>query len=166
MLWALLGLLAVDAVGLLLVVFGLPGLWIMVLALIGYGALTEFQTVGPWTMILALALAGAGEAAEAWLGFRFARRYGGSSRAAWGALLGGIAGAIVGVPVPIVGSIVGAFVGSFVGAAVLEFTRARRMDGAALAGWGAVLGRAAGAAVKVALGVVIAVLGIVAVLRA
>jgi len=33
-------------VGLLLVPFGLPGLWVMVLGVIGYGWLTGFHTVG------------------------------------------------------------------------------------------------------------------------
>ena len=40
----------------------------------------------------------------AWIGFHFARRYGGSKRAGWGALAGGLIGAVVGVPVPIIGS--------------------------------------------------------------
>lgn len=165
MLLALAGLLTVDLVGLVLVVFGLPGLWLMVLALLGYGWLTDFATVGAWTVGLVLALAGAGEAVEAWLGYRFARRYGGSTRAAWGALLGGIVGAIVGVPIPLVGSVIGAFAGSFAGAAVFEFSQARAVDGSVRAGWGAVLGRAAGAAVKVGFGMIIAIVGVIAVLR-
>jgi uncharacterized protein YqgC (DUF456 family) len=90
---------------------------------------------------------------EAWIGFRFARRYGGSSRAGWGALVGGLIGAIVGVPVPIVGSVVGGFVGAFLGAAVFEYSRERQSGVAAKAGWGAVLGRAAAAAIKMALGI-------------
>ncbi|MGH7675924.1 MAG: DUF456 family protein, partial [Gemmatimonadales bacterium] len=81
--------------------------------------------------------------------------YGGSSRAGWGALAGGLVGAVIGVPVPVIGSVIGAFAGSFVGAAVLEYARARRADAAVGAGWGAVLGRAAAAAAKMALGFVI-----------
>jgi len=158
-------LLAADAIGLVLVPLGLPGLWVMVLGVLGYGWATDFRTVGVGTIALVLGLAAAGEVIETWLGFRLARRYGGSSRAGWGALVGGIVGAIVGVPVPIVGSVVGAFLGSFAGAAVFEYLGARSLHGAARAGWGAVLGRAAAAAAKVALGLVIAVIGVVAVLR-
>jgi uncharacterized protein len=151
--------------GLILVPFGLPGLWVMVLGVIGYGWLTGFQTVGVGTIAVVVGLALLGEIVEWWLGFWFAERYGGSRRAGWGALVGGIVGAIVGVPVPLVGSVIGAFVGSFAGAALFEYTRARAAGVAVRAGWGAVLGRAAAAGLKVALGLVIAVVGLIAVLR-
>ncbi|MSR07018.1 MAG: DUF456 domain-containing protein [Gemmatimonadetes bacterium] len=152
-------------IGLLLVPLGLPGLWVMVIGLLGYGWLTDFRSVGVWTITIALALAFLGEIVESWLGFRFARRYGASNRAAWGALIGGLVGAVVGVPVPVIGSVIGAFVGSFAGAAVFEYTYSMRADSAVAAGWGAMLGQAAAAAAKIALGVVIGVLSLVAVIR-
>lgn len=148
--------------GLLLVPFGLPGLWVMLLAILGFGWLTEFRSIGAWTIVLVLGLALAGEVIESWLGFRFARRYGGSRRAGWGALVGGLIGAVVGVPVPVIGSVIGGFVGAFIGAALFEYTRARRAGPAAQAGWGALLGRAVAAAVKMALGIVIAVVALFA----
>jgi uncharacterized protein YqgC (DUF456 family) len=143
--------------GLLLIPLGLPGLWVIVLGIVGYGWLTDFRTVSTWFLVTAIALALAGELLEAWIGFRFAQRYGGSRRAGWGALIGGLIGAIVGVPVPVVGSVVGGFVGAFAGATLFEYSRARRSEGAVRAGWGAVLGRATAAALKMALGVVLAV---------
>ncbi len=155
-----------SVIGLLLIPLGLPGLWVMVLGIVGYGWLTDFHSVGVVTIAVAVGLALLGEVVEFWIGFRLTERYGGSRRAGWGALIGGIVGAAVGVPVPIVGSVIGAFVGSFAGAALLEYSRLRSPDGAARAGWGAVLGRAAGAAAKIALGVVLAVVAIFAVLRA
>src|SRR2546426_12240066 len=85
---------------------GLPGLWVMVAGVAGYGWLTDFRAVGVTTIALVLGLALVGEIVESWLGFRLARRYGGSSRAGWGALVGGIVGAVVGVPVPIIGSVI------------------------------------------------------------
>jgi len=157
--------LAIGLVGLVLIPLGLPGLWVIVLGILGYGWLTDFRTIGVGLLSIVLLLAVLGEAAEAWLGYRFAKRYGGSSRSGWGALVGGIAGAIVGVPIPVVGSVIGAFLGSFAGAALFELSYSRRMGVAVSAGWGAVLGRAAAAAMKIALGVVIGVLGLVAVLR-
>lgn len=143
--------------GLLLIPFGLPGLWVMVLGVLAYGWLTEFQTLSTGLIIFILVLAALGEAVETWLGFRLAKRYGGSSRAGWGALVGGLIGAVVGIPVPVVGSVIGGFVGAFVGATLFEYTRARRTGAAAAAGWGAVLGRAAAVAVKMGLGIVIVV---------
>lgn len=151
--------------GLVLIPLGLPGLWVMVAGVIGYGWLTDFRSVGVSTIALVVGLAFAGELIEAWLGFRLARRYGGSARAGWGALVGGIVGALIGVPVPVIGSVIGAFVGAFAGAALFEYTRSRSADVALGAGWGAVLGRAAAAATKIALGVVIGVVGLVAMLR-
>jgi uncharacterized protein len=143
--------------GLVLIPLGLPGLWVILLGIVGYGWLTDFQTLSAGFLILAIGLAFLGEVLESWIGFRFARRYGGSRRAGWGALVGGLIGAIVGVPVPVIGSVIGGFVGAFLGAAVFEFSRARQAGGSVRAGWGAVLGRAAAAAIKMALGFVMAV---------
>src|SRR5437870_7456324 len=152
--------------GLLLIPFGLPGLWVMVLGFLLFGWLTQFRSESVATIAIVLSLAFAGELIESWLGFRFARRYGGSRRAGWGALVGGVVGAVVGVPVPVVGSVIGAFVGSFGGAALFEYAYSRRADVAVGAGWGAVVGRAAAAAAaKIALGLVIGVFSLVAVLR-
>jgi hypothetical protein len=138
---------------------------VIVLAILGYGWLTDFRTLSVGLLLLVIGLALVGEVVEAWLGFRFAQRYGGSSRAGWGALLGGLVGAVVGVPIPIVGSVIGGFIGAFVGAVVFEYSRARHSEGALKAGWGAVLGRAAAAAVKMALGIVLVVLAVFAALR-
>ncbi|MGH7676438.1 MAG: DUF456 family protein, partial [Gemmatimonadales bacterium] len=101
-------LVAASLAGLLLVPFGLPGLWLIVLGMAAYGWLTDFQSVTVGVIAVAAALALLGEIAEAWLGFRLARRYGGSSRAGWGALAGGLVGAVIGVPVPVIGSVIGA----------------------------------------------------------
>ena len=153
---AVLLLVLASVAGLLLIPLGLPGLWLILLGVIGYGWLTDFRTVGAVFLGTAIGLALLGEVVEAWVGFRFARRYGGSRRAGWGALVGGLLGAVVGVPIPIVGSVVGGFVGAFAGAALFEYAQMRHAGGAARAGWGAVLGRAAAAGVKIALGMVIA----------
>ena len=150
-------LLATGLIGLLLIPLGLPGLWVIVLGILGYGWLTDFRTLSVGFIIVIVVLALLAEAFEAWVGFRFAQRYGGSRRAGWGALVGGLAGAIMGVPVPIIGSVIGGFVGAFAGAAVFEYTRVRRLEGSAKAGWGAVLGRAAAVAGKMAVGIVMVV---------
>ena len=154
-----------DILGLLLVPLGLPGLWVMVGGYLIFGWTTDFRSMGVWSIAVVVLLAFAGEILENWLGFRFARRYGGSSRSGWGALIGGLIGAAVGVPVPVIGSVIGAFVGSFIGATIFEYSLTRHTGVAIGAGWGAVLGRAAAAAAKVGLGLVIAVLGAITALR-
>src|SRR6266508_6316221 len=159
-------LLAVAGVaGLLLIPLGLPGLWLIVLGILSYGWLTDFQTLTAGLVVLTVGLAAFGEAVEAWIGFRLAQRYGGSRRAGWGALVGGLVGAVVGVPVPLIGSVIGGFVGAFAGAALFEYTRAWRSGAATKAGWGAVLGRAAAAGAKIALGVVISAVALFQALR-
>ena len=162
---AILLLLATGLLGLLLIPFGLPGLWVILLGMLGYGWLTDFRTVSAWALVVAIGLALAGELVEAWAGFRFARRYGGSRRAGWGALVGGLVGAIIGVPVPVIGSVVGGFVGAFAGAALFEYSGARKSEGAVRAGWGAVLGRAVAVGVKMGVGIVLVALSLWAAVR-
>jgi uncharacterized protein YqgC (DUF456 family) len=138
------GLLALSQLaGLILVPFGLPGTWVQVLGVVGYGFATDFRTVGWATITFVLVLAAVGEVVEFALGGRYARKYGGSRRAAWGAILGGIVGAFVGVPIFLIGSVIGAFVGAFAGAALRV-------------GWGAFVGRMVATAAKSAIGVAIA----------
>jgi len=150
--------------GLIMVPFGLPGLWLMVGATIVFGAATGFAQVGFVTIAIVVLLAAIAEGFEAWLGFRFAKRFGGSTRAGWGAMLGGLIGAFVGTPVPIVGNVVGAFVGAFAGAVVFEYLSNSDVRKSLGAGWGALLGRAAGAALKVTTGIIIAIIAIYAAL--
>jgi len=157
-------LVGLSLAGLAMIPLGLPGLWVMVAGVLAYGWLTGFRTVGVATIAMVLGLAFLGEIIENWIGFRYAKRYGGSSRAGWGALIGGLIGAVIGVPVAIIGSVIGAFLGSFIGAALFEYSLSRHAGVATRAGWGAVVGRAAGAAVKIALGLAIVVVGLFAAL--
>jgi len=158
-------LILLQIVGLFLIVFGLPGLWIEVAALIGYAWLTDFVTVGAVALGIVLGLALLAELAELLLGGRFARRYGGGRRAAWGAILGGMIGAVIGLPIPLLGSVFGAMLGSFTGAFLLELTRRQAAAPALRVGWGALLGWVTAIALKVGVGVVILVFTVVTALR-
>jgi hypothetical protein len=90
----LLGLVCVVALA--LVPLGLPGLWVIVLAALVYGPVLGGAGVG-WGTVGTLVVVGAlAEVVEFVLGARFAQRYGGGRRSAWGAILGGFAGALVG----------------------------------------------------------------------
>src|SRR6266699_2083484 len=115
-------LIGLGLIGLAMIPLGLPGLWVMVAGILAYGWLTGFRTVGVATIAIVLGLAFLGEFIDQWLGFYYAKRYGGSTRSGWGALIGGIIGAMIGVPIAIIGSVIGAFLGSFAGAALFEFT--------------------------------------------
>lgn len=154
-----------QLLGLVLIPFGLPGLWIQVGALAVYGWATDFATVGLYPLLAVGLLALLAELAEFLLAGRMARRYGGGRRAAVGALLGGVVGALLGVPVPLLGSVIGAMLGSFAGAALLELTTGRGATPAVRVGWGALVGRVVAVAMKGGLGVVIAVLVLFAALR-
>jgi uncharacterized protein YqgC (DUF456 family) len=136
----------------------------MVGGILAYGWMTGFRSVGVVTIATVLGIAFLGEIIDNWLGLRYAKRYGGSTRSGWGALVGGLVGAVIGVPIAVIGSVIGAFLGSFIGAALFEYSYSRHTGVAARAGWGAVMGRVAAAAVKMALGIVIAVIGVFAAL--
>jgi uncharacterized protein YqgC (DUF456 family) len=142
---------------LFLIPFGLPGTWLMVASAVGFNILTGSERIGFWSLILIGGMAVAGEVLEFSLSGRYTRKYGGSRRAGWGAIIGDIVGAIVGVPVPIIGSVIGAFVGSFAGALVAEYTRREATAGTATrVATGALIGRVVAAAMKTGMGVVIA----------
>jgi uncharacterized protein YqgC (DUF456 family) len=137
---------------------GLGGTFIMVGAAALFGALTGFEVIGLKLLGVLLGLALLGEAIESLLGVAMARRFGASKWGMWGAFLGGIFGAIVGSPVPVVGNLVAALIGVFAGAFLFELLGRGLADSSLKAGWGALLGRAAASAIKLALGMVILVL--------
>jgi uncharacterized protein YqgC (DUF456 family) len=147
----------VQAVALCMIPLGLPGTWLQVIAVAIALWATE-RPLGGLGVLIGLAVVG--EIAELLSGQWGARRFGGSPRAAWGALIGGFAGLFVGTPVPIVGSLVMSFVGTFVGAIVGEMSGRQRIAPEMRVGLGAVLGRALGIAAKLAVGFAIAVLSI------
>ncbi len=159
----LLLLAAVLFLSFIMIPFGLPGLWIMVGAGLAYQLLLP-GTISTTTVVLTAGLALVAEILEFTLAGRYTRKYGGSRRAGWGAIIGGIVGAIVGVPVPIIGSIVGGFVGAFVGAFAAERSRGTGMGGASRVATGALVGRVVAAALKTGIGIVIAVWILVAAL--
>lgn len=153
-----------QLVGLVLIPFGLPGIWVQVLALVAYAFGTGWTTVGWVPVVVAVLLALAAEGIEWVLGGRFARHYGGGRRAMWGAVVGGVVGAFAGIPVPVLGSIIGSFLGSFAGAALMQMTEGGWRP-ALRTGWGAFLGRLAAVAVKGWLGAAVAVVALLSALR-
>src|ERR1041385_6753814 len=107
-------LVAILFLSLIMIPLGLPGTWIMVAAALGYQILVPAGGVGTVTVVGTAVLALVGELIQFFLAGRYARKYGGSRRAGWGATIGGIVGAFMGFPVPLLGPMIGAFIGSFV----------------------------------------------------
>lgn len=145
------------ALCLFLIPLGLPGTWLMLAVAFGYDLLSGgAEPIGIWNILGATVLAVIAEVFEFLLAGRYARKYGGSKRAGWGAILGGIVGAFIGIPVPIVGPMLGAFAGAFLGALAFEWMGARDTRAATRVAWGALVGRVVAAAMKVAIGMAMA----------
>src|ERR1700680_1326849 len=92
----LLILAAVIILSLVLIVLGLPGLWIMVATAVTYNLVVPGEPIGWVTLVAVAVLALIAELLEFSLAGRYARKYGGSRRAGWGAVLWGGGGAVVG----------------------------------------------------------------------
>ena len=145
----------VLCLALFMIPLGLPGTWVMIAAAVAYSLLAP-GSIG-WVSLVAIALLAVGaEVLEFTLGASYTQKYGGSSRASWGAILGGLIGAFVGVPVPIVGPVIGGFIGAFAGALAAEFSRGSSVEVSTTVAKGAIIGRGVAAAMKVAVGLVIA----------
>ncbi len=149
-------LIAAIFLGLVMIPFGFPGTLVIFAAALCYYLLVPGGAIGLTTVIGVGALMLFAEALEWVLAGRFAKKYGGSKRAGWGAIIGGMIGAFVGVPIPIVGSVIGAFAGAFVGAFVFEWSGTKDHVGATRVAWGALLGRVIAAAIKVGIGIAMA----------
>jgi len=153
----LLILAAVIVLSLILIVLGLPGLWIMVATAVVYNMIVPGDPIG-WVSLIAVGvLALVAELLEFTMTGRYARKYGGSRRAGWGAIIGGMIGAVIGFPVPIVGPVIGAFVGSFVGALVGELTGGASAGVAARVAQGALIGRVVSTMLKIGIGFTIGI---------
>ena len=153
----LLILAAVIILSLILIVLGLPGLWIMVASAVVYNLVVPGDPIGWFTLVAVAVLALVAELLEFAMTGRYARKYGGSRRAGWGAIIGSIVGAMVGFPVPIVGPVIGAFVGSFLGALIAEFTGGSSAGDATRVAKGALIGRVISTVLKIGIGFTIGI---------
>jgi uncharacterized protein len=161
---ALVLLLAAQVVGLLLIVRGLPGVWLQVASLAGFAWYVDFQVVSVVTLGLVALLALLAEIAEFLLGGGYGLRYAGGGRTALGAVAGGLAGALLGLPLPLLGSVFGTMLGAFLGALALELTPPRGPDPALPAGCGPLAGRIVATGMRAAVGVIVLVITLYVVL--
>ena len=142
-LWIIGGVLtATGFAGLLLPV--VPGAPLLFLGLL-FGAWAEdFQYIGLWTLLLLAGLAATTYVVEIAASALGAKKFGGSNRAMFGAVLGGFIGLLFGLP--------GVILGPFVGAIIGELSLQRSLDQASRAGFGTVVGLAIWVAGKLAIG--------------
>ena len=161
----LLLLIAVILLSLFMIPLGLPGLWIMIASAFVYRMVLP-GSIGVVTLAGIVILGVIAEVFEFTLSGQYARKYGGSRRASWGAMIGGVLGAIFffPIPIPFLGPIVGGMVGAFAGAFVGELSRRDQNVSATKVATGAMIGRAVAAAMKTGVGVVVAVWVVVAAL--
>jgi uncharacterized protein YqgC (DUF456 family) len=91
-----------------------------------------------------------------------AKKFGASTAAVWLSLLGGLLGAVLlGPPLSLILAFLGPFAGAFIGAFLIvvlyEYRKKRQWNEALRAGWGTLLGRLAGIAFKMIVGVAMVV---------
>jgi uncharacterized protein YqgC (DUF456 family) len=144
-------LVVICLLSIFIIPLGLPGLWVILAAGVGYSILVK-GSIGTFTLIAIAIIAVIAEVLEFTLAGTYAKKYGGSRRSSWGAIIGGTVGAIVGVPIPIIGPIIGGFLGAFAGALVFEYSRGSGAEASTRVAWGALVGKAVASALKVAAG--------------
>ena len=154
----------VLVLGLLSIVFGLPGTVIIAADVIIYAAVTGFSTIGWKLVLLIVFLAVLAETLEFFIGLSLAFQFGISARGFWASLAGSIIGAALLTPFFFgFGAIAGAFLGGLAGVATVEIIRQRRMKAAFRASFGMMLGRIANMCLKGALAFVMVIMALSAV---
>lgn len=146
------------AVGLVIIPFGLPGIGVIFGSALLYALATQFSSISLNLILVLGVLTILGETADNWLMAAGAKRFGASNTAAWLSLLGGFLGALIlgpflAVALSVFGPVAGAFLGAFVAVILYEYRQKQNWSEALRAGWGTLLGRVAGIALKMVLGV-------------
>ena len=156
----------ISLAGLVSIIFGLPGTFIILGASVLYGWYGGFSEITVRVIIILVVLALAGELIEFLLGILGSKKYESSNRAIVGSIIFGIIGAVMGAPFFFgIGAVIGAFAGAFAGAILMELSQGKKMDEAIKSGWGAFLGRVAGTISKGALGIAMIAITVLAVLN-
>jgi uncharacterized protein YqgC (DUF456 family) len=152
-------LILLNAVWLMLVLFGLPGNWLILISTCLFAWWRwEDGVFSIYTLIAIVVLATIGELFEFLGGMHGAKRAGASWRGSIAALAGAITGAILGtfmIPVLFLGTVLGACIGAGLGAWALEVSRGRKMEESVRCGVGAGLGELLGITAKVTIGIII-----------
>ena len=142
-------------IGLTVIIFNIPGTFIIVGAAFVYGLATKFHEINIATLLLLLGIAVFGELVEFVSGMYGAKKFGASKLGMTSALIIGLGGGICGTIVcPFVGTVVGALLGAFCGAFVVEKLLKKEMVPSLRAGFGGFIGRLGGTFIKLVLGII------------
>jgi uncharacterized protein YqgC (DUF456 family) len=135
--------------GIVAILLGLPGTFIIFGDALVYGLITRFR--GAITVKFLLVLLGItlfAELMEFFLANFTTLKFGASKWGVMGTLAGGILGAAWGSAVlPLVGTLIGAITGAFLGAFIMEYLHREDRQRAAKAGFGALVGKILGIAI-------------------
>lgn len=127
--------------GLSTLIPGVPGTWLVVLTLLGFGFGSGFTALPMYLVVFGIAMMLLSEGLEYMVGAFGARRFGASKPGVIGAILGELVGIIVLGPIGII-------IGPIVGAVLMELAARRPADTAVRAGFGAALGVLSGVVLK------------------
>lgn len=152
-------LVSLNAGWLLVVVFGLPGNWLIVISTCLFAWWRWDEGVfSIYTLIAILVLAVLGELVEFSAGMIGARKSGASWPGSIAALFGAVTGAVFGtflIPIPFFGTLLGACLGAGLCAWGMEFSRGKKAEHSLRYAVGAGLGEFFGIISKFALGIII-----------
>lgn len=157
-LWSTL-LILFNSVWLTLVLFGLPGNWLIVISTCLFAWWKwEDGVFSIYTLIFVTALGALGELIEFFAAMGGAKRAGAGWAGSFAAIAGAILGALTGtfmIPIPFFGTLLGACLGAGLCAWGLEFAQGKKMEDSVRYGIGASLGHFLGTTIKFGLGVLI-----------
>lgn len=152
-------LVLLNAVWLVLDVFGLPGNWLIVISTFLFAWWRwDDRVFSIWILIAIVALAVLGELAEFTAGMIGAKRAGASWPGSIAAILGAVTGAVLGtflIPIPFFGTLLGACVGAGICVWAVEFSRGKENEHSVRYAVGAGIGEFFGIISKFALGIAI-----------
>lgn len=159
-------LVLLNVIWLVLVVFGLPGNWLIVISTCLFAWWRwEDGVFSIYTLVAIVALAVLGELFEFLGGMHGAKRAGASWRGSIAAIAGAVAGAIIGtflIPILLFGTVLGACIGAGLATWSLELSRGRKMDESVRCAVSAGFGELLGITAKVTVGIIICLVVVIA----
>ena len=150
--------------GIFSVVYGLPGTFIILIDVVIYAWVTDFEKIGFKTIVILVLISLFAEAMDFLLGMIGAKKYGASRKGIIASVIGGIAGAILMTPLLLgLGAVIGAFLGGAVGTFLVEYLEDRKLKAAFRMGYGVMLGKIASVFLKGFLAILMSVISLMAI---
>ncbi len=152
-------MLILNLLWLSLVVFSLPGNWLMVVTTVAFNYYERTAHVySGATIVVVIALALLAEVIEFVAGMGGAKKAGASFLGAVAAVIGAILGAVIGtmlIPVPIIGTLLGSCLGAGLGTLSVEKLKGKTLKDSLKGGLGASKGQFLGVVSKLSIGFII-----------